>query len=95
MLVRSRWKRQTVSEKDVRGSGIDICSTRNACWPMSKMIQIRHVPDSLRPPPARSRSDGRQTLSDYLRQLLERSAEQLTPAELRERLATPSRTVVS
>lgn len=61
---------------------------------MSKMIQIRHVPDSLhRRLRARAAMAG-MTLSDYLRQQLERSAEQLTPAELRERLATMPRTVV-
>lgn len=61
---------------------------------MSKMIQIRHVPDSLhRRLRARAAMAG-MTLSDYLRQQLERSAEQLTPAELRERLAAMPRTVV-
>lgn len=54
---------------------------------MSKMIQIRHVPDELhRRLRARAALAG-MTLSDYLRRELEASAERLTPAELRERLA--------
>lgn len=71
-----------------------MCATCKHVWHMSKMIQIRHVPDSLhRRLRARAATAG-MTLSDYLRQQLERSAEQLTPAELRERLATLPRTVV-
>lgn len=58
---------------------------------MAKMIQIRHVPDSLhRRLRARAALAG-MTLSDYLRHELERSAEQLTLSEVRERLATLSR----
>ncbi|MEP7345670.1 MAG: hypothetical protein ABI877_10390 [Gemmatimonadaceae bacterium] len=54
---------------------------------MSKMIQIRHVPDALhRRLRARAALAG-MTLSDYLRRELEASTERLTPAELRERLA--------
>ena len=54
---------------------------------MSKMIQIRHVPDALhRRLRARAAMAG-MTLSDYLRGELERSAEQFTYAELRERLS--------
>ncbi|MFI5309643.1 MAG: hypothetical protein ACHQQ3_00300 [Gemmatimonadales bacterium] len=54
---------------------------------MSKMIQIRHVPDALhRALRARAARAG-MPLSDYLRHELERSASQLTPAELLERLA--------
>ena len=55
---------------------------------MSKMIQIRHVPDALhRRLRARAALAG-MSLSDYLRLELEASAERLTPGELRERLAT-------
>ena len=55
---------------------------------MSKMIQIRHVPDALhRRLRARAAVAG-MTLSDYLRRELEASSARLTPAELRERLAT-------
>ena len=54
---------------------------------MSKMIQIRHVPDALhRTLRARAARAG-MTLSDYLRAELTRAAQQLTPEELRERLA--------
>lgn len=54
---------------------------------MSKMIQIRHVPDALhRRLRARAALAG-MSLSDYLRGELERSAAQLSYAELRERLA--------
>jgi antitoxin FitA len=61
---------------------------------MSKMIQIRHVPDSLhRRLRARAAVAG-MSLSDYLRLHLARVAEQLTPEELRARLASMSRTVV-
>jgi plasmid stability protein len=54
---------------------------------MSKMIQIRHVPDGLhRRLRARAALAG-MSLSDYLRTELEAAAERLTPTELRERLA--------
>jgi antitoxin FitA len=53
---------------------------------MSKMIQVRHVPAELhRILKARAALAG-MTLSDYLRRELERCAERLTPAEVRERL---------
>ena len=55
---------------------------------MSKMIQIRHVPDILhRRLRARAALAG-MSLSDYLRRELEAAAERLTPGELRERLAS-------
>ena len=58
------------------------------------MIQIRHVPDSLhRRLRARAALAG-MSLSDYLRLELTRSAEQLTPEELRTRLAAMSPTVI-
>ena len=54
---------------------------------MPKMIQIRHVPDSLhRRLRARAAVAG-MSLSDYLRLELEAAAERLTPGELRERLS--------
>ena len=53
---------------------------------MSKMIQIRHVPDALhRRLRARAAMAG-MSLSDYLRRELEFAADRLTPGELRERL---------
>jgi plasmid stability protein len=55
---------------------------------MPKMIQIRHVPDALhRRLRARAAMAG-MSLSDYLRVELERTAEQLTYAELRSQLKT-------
>lgn len=54
---------------------------------MSKMIQIRHVPDRLhRQLKARAAAQGL-ALSDYLRAELERAAAQFTAEELRAALA--------
>ncbi len=54
---------------------------------MSKMIQIRHVPDRLhRRLKARAAAAG-MALSDYLRRELERVGDQLSPEDLREALA--------
>ncbi len=53
---------------------------------MSKMIQIRNVPDSLhRKLKARAALEG-MSLSDYLLAEIRQSAERLTLGELRERL---------
>ena len=53
---------------------------------MSRMIQIRHVPDVLhRRLRARAALAG-MSLSDYLRHELEVSASRMTPTELHERL---------
>jgi plasmid stability protein len=61
---------------------------------MSKMIQIRHVPEALhRALRARAARAG-MSLSDYLRAELARATEQLTPDELRERLANLEPAVV-
>ena len=61
---------------------------------MAKMIQIRHVPDALhRQLRARAARAG-MTLSDYLRTELSRIATQLTPDELRQRLAALEPVVV-
>lgn len=61
---------------------------------MSKMIQIRHVPDELhRRLRARAALAG-MSLSDFLRHELERSAEQLTYSELRTRIAALPRAAV-
>ena len=71
----------------VSGGLIDMCSTCSHVGHMSKMIQIRHVPDRLhRRLKARAAAAGL-TLSDYLRRELERVGDQLTPDELREALA--------
>jgi len=61
---------------------------------MAKMIQIRHVPDSLHRRLKMRAATAGMTLSDYLRQELARSADQLTYAELRERLAAMPRAAV-
>ena len=50
------------------------------------MIQIRHVPDQLHRRLRTRAALAGMTLTDYLRQELERVADQLTYAELRERL---------
>ncbi len=53
---------------------------------MSKMIQLRHVPDPLhRTLKARAALEG-MSLSDYLIAQLRRVAERPTPAEMRQRL---------
>jgi plasmid stability protein len=55
---------------------------------MSKMIQLRNVPDRLhRTLKARAALEG-MSLSDYLIAEIRRVAERPTPRELRERLAT-------
>ena len=55
---------------------------------MSKMIQLRNVPDTLhRTLKARAALEG-MSLSDYLIAEIRRVAERPSPRELRERLAT-------
>jgi len=61
---------------------------------MSKMIQIRHVPDSLHKRLKARAAMAGMNLSDFLRQELERSADQLTYAELRDRLSAMPRAAV-
>jgi antitoxin FitA len=64
-----------------------MCSTCSKVVEMSKMIQLRHVPDDLhRKLKARAAMEGL-SLSDYLLQEVRRLAERPTIAELRERLA--------
>jgi plasmid stability protein len=62
---------------------------------MSKMIQLRHVPDSLHKRLRARAAMAGMTLSDYLRHELERTAAQLTPTELRLRLAGLSRVTLN
>lgn len=65
-----------------------MCATCTHVLHMAKMIQIRHVPDTLhRLLRARAALAG-MSLSDYLRLELEAAATRLTPAELRDRLAS-------
>jgi plasmid stability protein len=53
---------------------------------MSKMIQIRHVPDELHRKLKARAAEAGMTLSDYLLKVLERSAAYPTPEELLRRL---------
>ncbi len=59
---------------------------------MSKMIQLRHVPDALHKRLRARAAMAGMSLSDYLQRELERMATQLTPSELRARLGSLSRT---
>lgn len=64
-----------------------MCSTCFYTESMSKMIQIRNVPDQLhRTLKARAASAG-MSLSDYIKKELEKSAEQLTMKEWLERVS--------
>lgn len=54
---------------------------------MSKMIQIRHVPDRLHQRLKSRAAASGMSLSDYLRLELERVSTQLTPDEFRYRLS--------
>ncbi|MEX2530796.1 MAG: hypothetical protein WD960_08485 [Gemmatimonadota bacterium] len=55
---------------------------------MSKMVQIRDVPDDLHAELVRRAGREGLTLTDYLQRLLEREVARPTPEELRERLAS-------
>ena len=64
---------------------------RRACehvLSMSKMIQIRNVPEAMHRALRSRAALAGMTLSDYLRVELERTVQQLTPNELRDRLST-------
>ena len=65
-----------------------MCKTCNHVAIMAKMIQIRHVPDAVHRRLRSRAALAGMSLSDYLRRELEAAAERLTPAELRERLAS-------
>lgn len=65
---------------------LDMCITCNHVIHMSKMIQLRNVPDELhRKLKARAAING-QSLSDYLTAEVRAIAERPTPAEIRYRL---------
>jgi hypothetical protein len=53
---------------------------------MSKMIQVRHVPDKLHREMVRRAKARGQTLSDFIQALLEREAERPPAEEVFERL---------
>jgi len=66
---------------------IDMLNTCEHAYDMSRMIQIRNVPDALhRRLKARAAMAG-MSLSDYLLDEIRRAAERPTPDELRARLA--------
>lgn len=58
---------------------------------MPKMIQVRHVPDRLHAELVRRARARGQTLSDYLRSVLEREVERPPSDEVFERIARGSR----
>lgn len=65
---------------------VDMCKTLKYGWHMSKMIQLRNVPDALhRGLKARAALAG-MSLSDYLLAEIKEIAEKPSLAELRERL---------
>jgi hypothetical protein len=72
--------------RKVVSDSIDMCITCTYHSSMSKMIQLRHVPDALhRQLKARAALSGL-PLSDYLIREVRKIAEQPTPDEMRERL---------
>jgi hypothetical protein len=76
------WENYSLREAD----GLDMCNTCKYCGHMSKMIQLRHVPDALhRQLKARAAMSGL-PLSDYLIREVRKIAEQPTLEEMRERL---------
>jgi len=74
----------------VPDEGIDMLYTCEHAISMSRMIQLRHVPDELHHVlKARAAMEG-MTLSDYLIAEVRRAAERPTPREMRERLLARS-----
>ena len=61
---------------------------------MSRMIQIRHVPDRLHQRLKSRAAAAGMSLSDYLRTELERVSAQVTPDEFRYRLSALEPTLV-
>jgi len=85
----------TVAQYDPTPIGrLTCCTHAQHVLHMSKMIQIRHVSDSLHKRLRSRAAMAGMTLSDYLQQELARVATQLTPAELRARLSGMSRTTL-
>lgn len=69
------------------GFRVDMCPTCTYLGPMSKMIQLRHVPDDLhRRLKARAAQEGL-SLSDFLIREARKIAERPTTAEIQARLA--------
>ena len=65
---------------------LDMCYTCKHVFHMAKMIQIRHVPDTLHRQLRVRAARAGMSLSDYLRIELEQSARRLSVDELREKL---------
>ena len=73
-----------------------MCSTCDNVLHMSKMIQIRNVPDDLHQTLKSKAAQRGMTLSDYLLEMAEREAAQVSLDEMLERLARkPRRSVGS
>ena len=70
-----------------------LLACEHAC-DMSKMVQIRHVPDALHRKLKARAADAGQTLSDYLMAELERLAARPTREEMRARLHSRKRVIL-
>ena len=70
---------------------VDMCSTCIYARRMSKMIQVRNVPDNLHRTLKAQAALAGMSLSDFLLAEIRRVAERPTLAELRERLRRRSR----
>lgn len=81
-------REHTVCRGSFADSLIDMSCTCKHAHHMSKMIQIRHVPDSLHRQLKVRAAEAGMTLSDYLKLELERMAARPTLAQIAERLRT-------
>jgi len=68
-----------------------MCSTCIYAWHMSKMIQVRNVPDNLHRTVKAQAALAGMSLSDFLLAEIRRLAERPTIAELRERMRRRAR----
>jgi hypothetical protein len=85
-IVIGRGAKKRLIGGSVVDAHVDMCNTCNYHLYMSKMIQLRHVPDALhRQLKARAAMSGL-PLSDYLIREVRKIAEQPTLEEMRERL---------
>lgn len=72
--------------QDACRGAFDMCRACKYAVAMSKMVQVRHVPDAVhRTLKERAAEDG-QSLSDYLLDILEREVQRPTAAEMLRRL---------
>jgi antitoxin FitA len=79
----------------VTGLRLDMCCTCIYAQNMSRMIQVRNVPDNLHRTLKAQAALAGMSLSDFLLAEIRRVAERPTLAELRERLHRRSRLVAS